>query len=178
MIGEYELDLSAMRHALAQLGTHVPVGSEVVIAGGAAAVLCHWLQRVTTDIDVIVADPRLVALQQAVEIVAEELGLSPHWLNDGAKGYAQVLPSDYHERLVTIGQFGGLSVRSVARQDFILLKVYGMRDVDVEDLEQLQPTAEELTFVRAQLPRIAEFDARKAYYMELYLEQGSDTPLP
>jgi predicted nucleotidyltransferase len=166
-----ELDLRGMEVALTKLGERCPVGSEIVIIGGAAAVLSRWLNRATADIDVIAAEPRLAELGKAIRAVAEELGLPDGWMNDGAKGYARALPPDFRERLVDLGQFGRLRVRSIGRKDFIVLKVYGMRGVDIEDLENLRATAEEMAFVRAQVPRIAEFDPKQAHHMELFLDQ-------
>ena len=52
------------------------------------------------------------------------------------------------------------------------MKLFAMRAEDVLDLHALAPTAEELDFVRGELPRIASFDPRRAHLIELYLEQG------
>lgn len=162
-----------MHQALAELGRRCEKDTEVVIVGGAAAVLCHWLSRTTGDIDVVDADPRLATLSSAIREVAEDLGLPANWLNDSAKGFADVLPPDYRDRLSLVGQFGALRVLTVSRQDFILLKLFAFRDTDFEDLQALQPTLEEVTFVRGQLERLAKFDDKKAHYIEMYLDQGA-----
>ena len=52
------------------------------------------------------------------------------------------------------------------------MKLFALRAEDVQDLRELRPTHEELKFVRDQLPRIAEFDPRRAHLIDLYLEQG------
>jgi hypothetical protein len=65
----------AMCRALSALGQRCPPHSEVIITGGAAAVLCRWLSRTTNDIDVIEAEPRLAQMQTAVQQVADELAL-------------------------------------------------------------------------------------------------------
>ena len=162
-----------MQRALRALGERCRRETELVIVGGAAAVLCQWLRRATTDIDVIEADPRLAAISAAVESVADDLGLSRTWLNDGAKGFHEVLPNDFRSRLVHVGTYGALHVRAVSRQDFVLLKFYAFRDTDFEDLQRLQPplASGEIDFVRAQLSRIESFDAKKAHYIQLYLDQ-------
>ena len=46
------------------------------------------------------------------------------------------------------------------------------RPRDLDDLQALQPTADEIEFVKSQLDRIAGFDARSAMRMDLYLQQG------
>lgn len=149
--------------------------SEIVVVGGAAGVLCEWTARATSDIDVIFAEPKLSALTRELAQIAEEHGLPDRWLNDGARAFINVLPPDFRDRLVLIGEFGGLRVSSVGRVDFILLKVFAMRAVDIQDVESLQPTAAEIDFVRTQLPRIAQFDERRAHLMELYLDQGASS---
>ncbi len=171
---EQSFGFQIMHQALNELGQRCPPQSEVIIVGGAAGVLCDWLDRATTDIDVIDATPRLVLMQSALAGVAETLGLPEHWLNDGAKAFVDVLPPDFRTRLVDLGQFGHLRVHAISRQDFILLKLYAFRDVDFEDLRLLQPTAHELDFVRRQLSRISTFDHKKAHYIELYLNQGEN----
>lgn len=161
-----------MLRALAALGERCAADAAVVVVGGAAAVLCEWIGRATIDIDVIDANPKLTELMKVVDEIADELGQPERWLNDGARAFIDVLPADFRERLVPIGSFGGLSVSAVSRMDFVLLKIFAMRAVDIEDLQALQPTAAEISFVREQLPRIAGFDARRAHLMELYLTQG------
>lgn len=54
----------------------------------------------------------------------------------------------------------------------MLLKLFAMRAVDIEDLQALRPTAEEIRVVQEQLPRISRFDAKRAHLIELYLAQG------
>jgi len=161
-----------MQRALAELGRRCAEEAEVVIVGGAAAVLCHGLTRTTGDIDVVDATPRLAALKSAIEAVADEFGLAPAWINDAAKAFLEVLPPDFRERLVEVGTFGTLRVLAISRQDFIVMKLYGFRETDFEDLQTLvpPPTSEEIAFVEAQLTRIARLDSKKAHLMELYLQ--------
>jgi hypothetical protein len=145
------------------------------VIGGAAAILRGWLARATVDIDVAASRPSLTTFRGAIDAVAEEFGLPEGWMNDGAKGFLRVLPPDYPSRLEEIGHFGNLTVRTIGRQDFVLMKIFAMRAEDVQDLRELQPTPEELEFVRDQLPRIATFEPKRAHLIELYLEQGGRT---
>jgi hypothetical protein len=158
--------------AFAAFGAACTVPAEIVIVGGAAGILCRWLERATVDVDVAASDPRLSLLAPIIEAVAEELDLPARWLNDGAKAFAAVLPPDYATRLVPVGRFGSLVVHAIGRGDFIVMKLFAMRAEDVADLRTLRPTADEVAFVRAQLPRIARFDPARAHLMELYLAQG------
>lgn len=161
-----------MLEVLAELGAVCPAGTEVVVIGGAAAILRGWLARATVDIDVAASTPPLAAFRRRIAEIAEPRGLPEGWLNDGAKAFARVLPPGYSERLEPVGIFGGLTVRTISRRDLVLMKLFAMRAEDVQDLRELAPTREELEFVRGELPRIAAFEPKRAYLMELYLEQG------
>lgn len=161
-----------MLDALKELGSQCPPGTEVVVIGGAAAILRGWLARATADIDVAAAQPGLTTFRRKIAAVAESRGLPEGWMNDGAKAFARVLPPDYVEQLEHVGTFGHRTVRTISRRDLVLMKLFGMRAEDVEDLRTLAPTREELEFVRDELPRIAAFEPKRAHLIELYVEQG------
>lgn len=118
------------------------------------------------------ARPRLAEIRDLIDQVAEERGLPTAWLNDAMKGWADVLPRDFHDRLFAIGSFNRLSLYSLGRPDLVLLKLFSMRAEDIEDLRTLEPTEEDLRFVEAQLPRIARQHPKQALRIQLYLEQG------
>lgn len=159
--------------ALQRLGELIPEKARIVIAGGAALILGDYVDRGTGDGDVVYSDPPLSQLRSSVLQVAQERGLSPHWLNDGVKAFGDVLPEDFDQRADRVGTFGNLRVLLLGRMDLILGKFYGGREVDLEDLAQMRPTDEEIEFVLAQLDRIARFRPDKALKMQLYLEQGA-----
>jgi hypothetical protein len=160
-----------MLDALRALGALCPEATEVVVVGGAAAILRRWLDRATVDIDVAIADPRLATLRGQIAEVAERFGLPVGWFNDGAKAFAPVLPPGFRDRLEPVGTFGRLQVWTVSRRDFVLMKLYALRAEDLQDLRVLGPTPEELEFVRRSLPHVAAFDPKRAHLIELYLEQ-------
>lgn len=164
--------------ALQRLGDLVPEEARIVIAGGAALILGGYIDRGTSDADVVYADPPLARLRSAILQVAQERGLSPQWLNDGVKAFGDVLPEDFDQRTDRMGNFGNLRVLLLGRMDLILSKFYGGREVDLEDLARIRPTDEEIEFVLAQLDRIARFRPDKALKVQLYLEQGEDGALP
>jgi len=62
------------------------VTGEVCIVGGAAMILAFGSRESTRDIDALVMAP--ASVRTAAAQVAETNGLSPNWLNDGAKGFA------------------------------------------------------------------------------------------
>lgn len=165
------MDGSDLLDALARLGARAPAGAEIVLAGGAALLLGGWIARGTNDGDVIAAAPKLSAMRAAIAAVAEELDLNDAWLNDGAVAWADALPRDYASRVHLVGTFDHLTVRRLDRLDLIVLKLLAQREQDREDLRQLAPTADEITFVRGELPRIARAFPDRAQRMEYYLGQ-------
>jgi hypothetical protein len=156
--------------AFATLGRRLQVPVEIILAGGSALVLLGVVDRATVDADAIFSQPKLSALSRDIVAVADELELSPTWINDGVSGFRDLLAADYSTRLVLIGDFGPLTVRSLGRADLILLKIAAGRPRDLDDLRALAPTADELTFVGSQLERINRITPRDALRIQLYLD--------
>jgi hypothetical protein len=159
--------------ALEQLGARCPSETEIVLAGGAALILGGYIDRGTNDGDVIDADPRLREIADLVAAVADERHLPVTWLNDGVRGFLDVLPPDYRDRLEEVATFENLHVLRLGRLDMIVMKFFALRPQDLEDLATLAPRADEIEFVRGQLGRIAKARPDKAFRMQLYLEQGA-----
>lgn len=164
--------------ALKRLGALCPPGTEIVLAGGAALILGGYIERGTDDGDVIHSTPRLTDLRALIAAVADEQNLAQGWLNDGAKAWADVLPPDFGSRLVEVGRFGNLLVRRLGRLDLLVMKFFALRVGDLDDLEDIAPTQEEIEFVRGHLPRIARLHPARAHRMQLYLEQGESLYRP
>lgn len=161
----------ALWRALATLGRHAREPVSLVLGGSAALILSKELRRPTDDGDVVASEPEIGNLQELIRNVADREGLPPGWLSGSIQSYTHVLPKDYERRLVSLPSFGHLRVRLLGRPDVILMKVYGMRARDVEDLRAIRPTTEELVFVRAQLPRITAKEPEKAQEMSAFLDE-------
>ncbi|MEQ9617420.1 MAG: hypothetical protein RLN60_05235 [Phycisphaerales bacterium] len=130
------------------------------IAGGVAGLLGELLRgsRTTGDCDVMATIPEEAwrAVEDAARQVATDLGLPSEWLNKRASSFAWTLPLEWEGRCVPVGRFGPLDVRRVCRRDLIACKVVAApkRPQDLEDLNDMAPTAEELDFVEAHLHRL------------------------
>jgi hypothetical protein len=160
--------------ALAALGRRVRQPVSIVLGGSAALILGEELRRPTDDGDVVTSDPGLGDLQRVIRDVADSEGLPTGWLNGSIQSYTYVLPNDYQSRLVSLPPFNRLQVRLLGRRDVILMKVYGMRPRDVEDLRAIRPTVEELALARAQLERIGAKEPEKARDMGAFLDEWSE----
>ncbi len=169
---------------LGELLKHKGLHFELAIVGGAALLLRGLISRSTLDMDVIAiigdgerwetSKPLPDDLVAAVREVAEALDLSRQprdekdWLDSGPGILMRLgLPPGFKDR-TTIQQFGRLTLRIASRVDLIHLKLWsatdparGMRrEVDVEDLQKLQPTEEEL---RNALTWCAQMDGREDF---------------
>jgi hypothetical protein len=85
--------LSLLNDELREIG----VTGEICIVGGAAMILAFGSRESTRDIDALLIAPSEIRLAAAK--VAEQNGLPPNWLNDGAKGFASELPIEANELL-------------------------------------------------------------------------------
>ena len=160
----------ALWEALSALGRRASGPVSLVLGGSAALILSNDLPRPTDDGDVVTSEPGMGELQALIREIADSEGLPPGWLNGSIQSYTYVLPADYTSRLVSMPPFGRLQVRLLSRRDVILMKVYGMRPRDIDDLHAIRPTLEELAFVRAQLARIGAKEASKAREMAEFLD--------
>jgi hypothetical protein len=138
---------------------------EIVIAGGAAGMLLGiWSSdQVTEDCDIVDISPPNQprrALMQAAREAADEIGLSPDWLNDHFMtfGTLDTLPDGWRTRCVKIGTFGKLEVTSLGRPDLLAMKLYAGRAQDIQDIQsQIESiTAEDRQFMRVYLQSLTQ----------------------
>ena len=118
--------------------------------------------RTTTDCDVLndVDDEAWDVLREAVAKVAVELDLPEAWLNRESRIYQDCFAFGWEERAVAIGQFGPLDVRIISRKDLIASKMFSAitRQYDLEDLQAIKPTEQELNFASDHLDRLEAED--------------------
>lgn len=145
MIGTRQI-LQAFTRLGDQLTIARPV--EVLIVGGAAALLTGQLPELwtTSDVDLIhcrLPQDRHAVLETAGE-VAKELSLPASWLSDFSGLFAWTLPQGWESRRVLIGTFNRLSVYAVGRHDLLVMKFAAHRSRDLEHLSILNPSLDEL----------------------------------
>jgi hypothetical protein len=132
---------------------------DLVAIGGGSLLLRHLGIRPTQDLDVIAvveagrwrkADPLPAPLAEQVSLVAEAMGLDPHWLNSAAASVMDNgLPEGFDDR-VEVHKYGGLTLRLAGRFDQICFKLHAavdrgeLRGKHIDDLRALRPAPEEL----------------------------------
>ena len=129
-LGRNEL-LNAFELLDVELGS-MGVNADIFLVGGAVMALAYDARRSTTDVDAVFVPSKEV--RTAALRVAEELGLEPDWLNDGAKGF---LPGT---DVSQIGVYEGTNLRVAAASPKFLLamKLMALRtERDVDDIKTL-----------------------------------------
>ena len=144
-----------------------PGDVDILIIGGVAAMLTGQLppERVTQDCDIIDIFPKQSqeAILTSARKVADAKGLAANWLNCQAMGL-NILPDGWQSRRVFICKFGQLNIYAAGRLDLLCMKFYANRPQDREDIIEMKPTLEEISFVRRYLDmlrlpaRLADLD--------------------
>jgi hypothetical protein len=128
-----ELMLEALRRLGGELHAR-GARAEIVIVGGAAMALGHDARASTKDVDVleIVGDPAEVLA--AAADVAPALGLPADWLNEEVRKVYQDVARPSSAALPPVFVGPGLSVRCVAPEQLLAMKLCAARDeLDLED---------------------------------------------
>ena len=145
---------------------------EIVICGGAAGILMHGFGRSTLDIDIIESSPRLNEMRSALQQISDENNVSPKWINDGAKGFIDYLPDDFHSRLTPVDEgFCHLKASVLAKPDLLVMKLAAFRPSDLRDISLMDINKEDLLIVKKVIAKIAGFDEKKALTITLFLKE-------
>ncbi len=152
--GEFGPPLGALGQLLGERGLRY----ELFAIGGGALHLLGLISRPTRDIDVVglVSDAKVIAvdplpapLLHAIEDIAALFRLPRDWVNAGPRSLLDLgLPEGSLERAHQ-RTWGGLVLHIADRRDQIFFKLYaavdqGPRSKHFEDLQRLEPTADEL----------------------------------
>lgn len=131
----------------------------LVVIGGSALISLGYISRTTRDVDVLgslnaeslLEDPRPLSepLRRAVEKVARELNLDPHWFNTGPASQVRAgLPAGFVARMTRRDYGTRLTICLPDRYDLIHLKLFAVMDRGVgrhtADLTALNPSDEEI----------------------------------
>ncbi len=168
------MDESELLIALSKLDVRLTTSFDVIVIGGAAMILHFGASRATRDVDVIVLRGNTRQLRRAVAAIATEMGLPEDWLNDGAKGFASVLPPDFENRLEALEYpFEHLHLYALGLPDQVVMKIIGLRAQDLEDLALLLPrlTANDRRVVIASMHHLSRARPDWAQRMQYFLEE-------
>jgi hypothetical protein len=77
-----------LNKALIALGARLRDRTDMVVGGAGALILTGDLPRVTSDFEVLLSNPDMGRLQDDIRAVADQLDLTPGWLNGSIQTYA------------------------------------------------------------------------------------------
>lgn len=109
---------------LTELGRRLALRSisgEMYVVGGAALAIAFDERRSTRDIDAVF-EPKAIIYQVANEM-ADEMGLSPGWLNDAVKGFVDAKDPE----AVPTFEMAGLRVSTASPRILLAMKVLAHR---------------------------------------------------
>lgn len=145
---------------------------EIIICGGAACILRLGFERGTQDIDVITSIPRISLYTVELKKVATKYGLMENWLNDSAKGYMDMLPSDFPSRLQSLDlSLRHLKISVLSPVDIYIMKLAAFRPADILDITLIPLSNEDIGIIQSSIERISNFNVKRALRMRLYLEE-------
>ena len=107
---------------------------EVYIVVGAMMALAHDAERVTEDVDLHIRQGR-EAVTQAVAEIADEEGMSKHWLNEAVT--MRHLPEDPEPGERRVYANSHLAIEGASTSRMIAMKLHAGRPPDLADLDIL-----------------------------------------
>jgi hypothetical protein len=136
-------DPETVRRFLRDLGARAPKPARLAIGGAIALILPGYLQRSTTDIDVVDELPKELRDQHALlESLAQRYQLRlTHF-------QSHYLPGGWESRLHSLEPFGKLQVSLVDVCDVFAGKLFSARTKDLDDLRLLTPPLEPAAIVQ------------------------------
>lgn len=168
------MDKSELIRFIQNIDSELSTSCEIILVGGAAMILHFGAQRATRDVDALVLRGSVNDLRQAVKNVAKRNDLPEDWLNDAVKGFADILPPDFQERLTLLNvSTPKVRVYVLGRAEQAAMKIVALREQDLEDLELLLPLLEEddkTTLVRI-MNHVSRFRADWALKIKYFLEE-------
>ena len=119
------------------------------ICGGAALIALGVVSRSTNDVDLLL--PKINAeMKAAIAAMAEKLGLSDGWVNNGPDDMVEYLDQGWRERCTQIFSGQALKVFCLSRQELLNTKLWAACDRidDVPDILAMSPSEDELAVAR------------------------------
>jgi predicted nucleotidyltransferase len=159
---------------LRELDENLSSSFDIVLIGGAAMIIHFGAKRATRDVDVFILRGASSELRHAAEQISERYNLPKDWLNDAAKGFADILPTDFYHRLVPLS-FGFKRIRlyALGTPEQVALKIIALREQDLEDLEILFPqlTDNDINTLFLIMEHVSKFRPDWAQKIKYFLEE-------
>jgi len=168
------MDKDELTKIIQELNADVSTSCEIILVGGAAMILHFGAIRATRDVDALVLHGDVNDIRQAVKKVARRNDLPDDWLNDGAKGFADILLPDFQERLTLLDvSTPKVRVYVLGRTEQTAMKIVALREQDLEDLEILTPllSDDDKKILVKIMNHVGEFRVDWAMRIKYFLEE-------
>ncbi len=106
---------------------------KLLIGGGAAFSLAYQVPLQTADIDGVAFKSPITPAEfdKCVKATAQDLKISPDWLNPYFETFLGCLPKDYGDRLNSIYQGKALEAFALGMTDLLIMKCFAGREKDL-----------------------------------------------
>ena len=164
-----------VRQFLRELGIHIKEPVTLEVTGSIALILSGYLQRSTTDVDIVNEVPAAIRLKQSLltELQERYRLLLTHCPS-------HYLPTGWETRLHDLGKFGSIQLYAVDVYDIFLGKLFSERSKDRDDLRWIKPLINKDRLTRQLLETTAalrqEVPLRHAADMNWYVLFGENLP--
>ena len=101
-------------------------------------ILYFGASRATRDVDALLLRGDIDELRRAIREVAREHDLPDDWMSEAVKGFADILPPDFHDSLVALDlPLHRLRLYVLGLAEQVAMKIVALREQDLEDLDIL-----------------------------------------
>jgi hypothetical protein len=168
-------DPAVVQQLFRELGSRVRHRLRLAVGGSIALILPGYLERATTDIDVVDELPPEIRSQHALlDDLQKRYGLLL------AHFQSHYLPSGWDQRLHYQDTYGDLQVYLVDVYDVFLSKLFSIRSKDLDDMRLLLPQLDKDTLARrlkdTTASMLAAEDLRKRAEQNWYILFGEALP--
>ena len=160
--------------ALQELDVQLSSNCDLILIGGAAMILHFGASRATHDVDMLVIHSDIADLRRAIKAVAQQRDLPEDWINDAAKGFADILPPDFDRRLTPLDlSLQHLRLFALGIPEQAAMKIVALREQDLEDLELLLPRIVDADkdVLRSIMQQVNKFRPDWALRIKYFLEE-------
>ncbi len=143
-----------MLDALKRLSQLLPIPTTLIVGGGGAMLLAHDFPLATADIDAIPRGITVEELDVYVKKIATEKDLPGDWLNPYFSSFTHVLPDDFETRTISVFEGGKLTVKSLGKEDLLIMKCFAHRRKDIPHARALIRKKADLKIVSKQIEKL------------------------
>ena len=147
----------------------------LAVGGGGSMILAYGYPGGTQDIAAAPLNAEFESLKPFMSEVALELQLAPDWLNPHYGAFTLYLPEDSKSRMTEIFSGKKLTVKSLAAEDLLIMKLMAGRAKDIGHIHHLLAKKINLKIVEKRLEQLKQLFPKLAHdALDLFDEMSGD----